>query len=409
MYFDSSMKITKHINIYIKDIIKGYRRECELAPNESLMANDGKLCIRPEFQRSFVYSKVQADAVIDSILHEYPLNNMYWIEDTINEGHYNCGDGQQRTISICDFAIGTESVTIKGFNNDLPFYIHDLQYKYPELYDKFMNYQLEIFICSHGTKDEVSKWFEAINTHGEVLTPQELRNANFTGKWLRDAKQYFSKSNARGAACPAERDGRDYIPSSIKAERQEYLELAIKWKINSSKNEDIWNYMQAHYLDDDASELIEYYKTVLTWVKEMFPTMQSAQSKQKFWGEIYNKYANDKNTYDPTDLMDTFNLLFSNKDELNGITIRKIIDYCFTKDPNLLNPRQFSQNQRVSMYERQKHKCACCGKVFPLTELDADHITPWDLGGKTDTSNGQLLCKPCHINKHNPTVKFNNY
>lgn len=32
-------------------------------------------------------------------------------------------------------------------------------------------------------------------------------------------------------------------------------------------------------------------------------------------------------------------------------------------------------------------------KDFPLKEMEADHITPWHEGGKTNEENCQLLCK----------------
>ncbi|MFY1026461.1 HNH endonuclease [Actinobacillus seminis] len=32
-------------------------------------------------------------------------------------------------------------------------------------------------------------------------------------------------------------------------------------------------------------------------------------------------------------------------------------------------------------------------------KMEADHITPWSQGGKTDFSNGQMLCKGCNRKK----------
>ena len=46
----------------------------------------------------------------------------------------------------------------------------------------------------------------------------------------------------------------------------------------------------------------------------------------------------------------------------------------------------------------KKGICPKCDPVkhFELKEMEADHITPWHLGGKTNTENCQMLCK-----KHN--------
>lgn len=409
MYFNSSMKIISKDNITIRDLIEGYKQESDLAPNEPLCAYNGKLCIRPAFQRSFVYNKQQSNAVIESILKGYPLNNMYWIENASmedNEDH-GCMDGQQRTISICEFGKGYTSATIPGFNNDERFYITDLQYRFPELYNRFMNYPLEIKVCTHATKDELTSWFIAINTNGEKLTSQELRNANFTGLWLTNAKKYFSKSMARAAATPAEKIGSKYLPKSIKPERQELLELAIAWKINSFKETDIWNYMQAHYLNNNANELKENFETIIKWIPEIFPELPEAYSHQKFWGEMYAAYGNEN--YNPDEMMDIFNTLINNKEELPSMNIKNIITYCFTRDDKLLVPRAFSSTQKTAMYNRQNGRCASCGQPFEIEDLDADHIIPWHEGGRTDTSNGQMLCRSCHKKKHNIAIRFSNY
>lgn len=410
-YFSTSMQIVAKWDVTIKDLIGEYKQESELGINESLRAFNGDLCIRPAFQRSFVYNKEQSNAVIESILKGYPLNNMYWIENTQTEDEekYGCMDGQQRTISICEFGTGLVSATIKGFNNDAPFYIHDLKYRFPELYERFMSYPLEIKVCTHATKDELSSWFIAINTNGEKLTEQELRNANFTGTWLSDAKKFFSKSNAHAAATPGEQIGTKYLPKGIKPERQELLELAIAWKINSFKGADIWDYMQAHYLDPNANELKENFKTIIAWIPEIFPEIPKEISHQKFWGEMYTSYAADTKDYDPDEMMDTLKMLLDNKEELPKVSIKDIITYCFTRDEKLLIPRSFSPNQKRAMYDRQHGHCACCGQPFKIEELDADHIIPWNEGGRTDTSNGQLLCRSCHVKKHNTPIKYNNY
>ena len=39
------------------------------------------------------------------------------------------------------------------------------------------------------------EWFKIINIAGKTLTPQELLNTTYTGTWLTDIKNYFSKKN----------------------------------------------------------------------------------------------------------------------------------------------------------------------------------------------------------------------
>ena len=44
------------------------------------MAFGGKLDVRPPYQREFVYKEKQRDAVIDSVVQNFPLNVMYWAD-----------------------------------------------------------------------------------------------------------------------------------------------------------------------------------------------------------------------------------------------------------------------------------------------------------------------------------------
>ena len=66
------------------------------------------------------------------------------------------------------------------------------------------------------------EWFKIINIAGETLTAQELLNATYTGPWLADAKNYFSKRN-----CVAGQMADGYIKGN--PIRQEYQEKVLKW------------------------------------------------------------------------------------------------------------------------------------------------------------------------------------
>ena len=46
-----------------------------------------------------------------------------------------------------------------------------------------------------------------------------------------------------------------------------------------------------------------------------------------------------------------------------------------------------------SPYERQNGVCPVCKDSYTIAEMEADHITPWHAGGKTNAANCQMLCK----------------
>ena len=76
-----------------------------------------------------------------------------------------------------------------------------------------------------------------------------------------------------------------------------------------------------------------------------------------------------------------------------------IYTYVLKRKEKYLNIRAFSPNQRREAYERQKGICPVKKKHFPIEEMEADHITPWHLGGKTTSDNCQMLSKEANREK----------
>ncbi|MBE6159147.1 MAG: DUF262 domain-containing protein [Firmicutes bacterium] len=352
--------------IKVRDVVKGYIDNQE----SGVVGFDGKLDIRPPFQREFIYNEKERNAVIDTINKGFPLNVMYWSK---NGDNYELLDGQQRTLSICQYVNGDFSVDYKGFNN-LP---KDLQ-------DKILDYKLMIYICE-GTPSEKLDWFKIINIAGEKLTDQELRNSQYTGKWLHDAKRHFSKTG-----CPAYQIGEKYLNGSTI--RQDYLETALKW-IASKENESIEEYMGKHQHDDDANALWQYYQSVIDWINRLFPNYRR-EMKGIDWGLLYNEYKDQ--SYNSDKLEQEIVRLMQDDD----VTSKKgIYVYLITGQEKYLSIRAFTDNQKREAYERQKGICQICKEHFEIKDMEADHITPWHAGGKTTSDNCQMLCRECNRRK----------
>jgi hypothetical protein len=181
------MTIELH-QISIRDLVNGYANSDE----EGVVGYGGKLDIRPKYQREFVYNQIQRNAVIDTVRNGFPLNSMYWVKNPNDK--YEVLDGQQRTISICEFIKNNYSIDFLNFAT----LEKDEQ-------EQILNYPLHVYICE-GTDSEKLKWFKVVNVAGAVLTDQELLNINYTGAWLTDAKRHFSKT-----ACPAYQIGNRYL------------------------------------------------------------------------------------------------------------------------------------------------------------------------------------------------------
>lgn len=385
----------KRVSIKIVDLCDGYKNDSEEDIERGVYAYHGKLCVRPAFQRMFVYDKKQENAVIDTALKGFPLNIMYWVDN--GDGTYDCLDGQQRTISLCNFVDGISSFQAPWLKDNARIYIHTLKRIDPDLYAKFMNYELEVYIC-RGTKAEQMEWFKTINIAGEELYPQELRNASYVSRWLTDAKRYFSKANASSTAkCPAERLGGQYTNKN--ANRQEILEQVISWRIGSKEDADICNYMEAHINDKDASDLWNYFNNVINWITTVFYETYDKGMATVNWGKLYNDYHTED--FDADEISEKFNelMMYKATKELD-ISVAKICEYCITRDETLLKHREFNEAQKTTMYNQQRGICPDCGKHYLKAEMHAHHIVPWYNGGVTELANGVMLCEECHRQRH---------
>lgn len=364
-------------HIKVKDLYNGYKDFGEL---EGVVAYGGKLDVRPKFQRLFVYDDKKRNAVIETLVKGFPLNVMYWVDK--GDGTYEVLDGQQRTISICQYL--DHDFSILG-SDGKPYYINNWQ---TDIQEKIMNYELLVYFCS-GSDTEKLEWFKTINIAGQELSAQELRNAVYAGEWLTDAKRYFSHNG-----CAAIKVGDKYVKAEYKT--QGYLEKALSW-MSKSQNLTIEDYMAIHQHDNDANELWTYYRRVILWVEETFVKYRTSM-KGVAWDDIYLKNGADGQHYDVDKLEEEVAKLVADDDVTKAAGI---YEYVFDHQERHLHIRAFSKRDKESAFAKQKGKCPFCKLTYRIEEMEADHIIPWSKGGHTVAENCQCLCKKCNIEKSN--------
>lgn len=357
------MKI-KLQEIMIREVAAGYINNQE----DGVIGYSGALNIRPKYQREFVYKDKQRNSVIETVRKDFPLNVMYWVKN--EDGTYEVLDGQQRTISICEYVSGNFSLDFQYFHN-----LTDVER------EQILSYKLMVYICEGNDREKLD-WFKTINIAGEKLTEQELRNAVYTGTWLTDAKRYFSKT-----WCPTYNIGSDYLNGS--PIRQEYLETALSW----ISDDTIEEYMATHQHKPNANELWLYFQSVINWVRAVFPNYRR-EMKGGGWWILYNQFKDQE--YDAAELEGEITKLMQDED----VTKKSgIYEYVLTRNEKYLSIRAFTEKQKRESYERQQGICTKCRLQFAIQEMEADHITPWHEGGKTTAENCQMLCKNCNRTK----------
>lgn len=342
----------------VREVAEGFVDNAE----EGVVSYGGKLNIRPKYQREFIYDDKKRNAVMDTIRKDFPLNVMYWVKNA--DGTFELLDGQQRTVSFCQYVKGVYSIDNRAF--------HNLTQTEKE---QILNYKLMIYFCEGNDKEKLD-WFKIINIAGIKFTDQELRNAVYTGAWLISAKSIFSKSN-----CAAYKLSKDYINGI--AIRQEILEKALSWISGGH----IENYMSVHQHDPNANELWLYFRNVIEWVKLTFTTYRK-EMKSVDWGSLFNQYKGK--LFDTVMLENEIRALMMDDDVKNK---SGIYQYVLTRNEKCLNIRAFSESMKREAYERQIGVCPVCKQRFEIEQMEGDHITPWIEGGKTNAANCQMLCK----------------
>ena len=344
--------------ISVREICDGYKDSEE----EGVFAFGGRLNVRPPYQREFVYDDKKRNAVIETVNKSFPLNVMYWAKN--DDGTFEIIDGQQRTLSLCQYVDGVFSLENQFFQN-----LTETAKK------RILDYKLMIYVCD-GNDEEKLEWFRTINIAGEKLTDQELRNATYMGAWLTDAKRHFSKTN-----CAAFGLASKYMNG--KTIRQDYLETALKW-IN---NGEIEAYMARHQHCPNANELWLYFQSVIAWVQTVFPVYRK-EMRGVDWGILFNRYG--KAAYDSKTLESRIKELMEDDEVTNK---KGIYEYLLSGEERKLNLRAFTDKMKREAYERQNGICPKCNQHFEFDQMEGDHIIPWSKGGKTTAENCQMLCR----------------
>ena len=371
------MMTIKQIEVTVRDITRGYVNNEE----QGVRGYDGRLDIRPPYQREFIYSEKEQQAVITTVLNGYPLNVMYWVHRSEDaDCPYEVMDGQQRTLSLCEYVDGKFAYEFKNFFNQPK----DIQ-------ERILNYPLTIYVCE-GEASEKLEWFKIINIAGKPLNEQEISNAVYAGPFVTDAKRHFSKTN-----CGAYRLGRDLVNGT--PIRQDFLKKALEWmadhETRQGKRQTPVGYMAQHQHDPNANNLWTYFQTVLNWAITNFDMKRFKKiMKGLDWAMLYDKYGTE--TLDTAALGQRISILMRDSEIQRQAGI---IPYVLTGDEHYLDLRTFPEDIKLAVWEAQNHVCPICGKEFDMEFMEGDHITPWRDGGRTVIDNCQMLCRECNRRK----------
>lgn len=176
---------------------------------------EGTLKIKPRYQRKPIWTPKQKCYLVESILLDLPVPELYIQQTTSPQGEstYAVVDGQQRVRSVLQF-VGAEIDPLEQEHNkfSLDKLTNNSPWKnvvFSELSDeqkrKFFGYKFAVRYLNTDSDQEVRDMFERLNKYLSPLRAQELRNATYTGPFIKLAedladKEYWAENRIVTAA-----------------------------------------------------------------------------------------------------------------------------------------------------------------------------------------------------------------
>lgn len=153
-----------------------------------------QLILAPEFQRGSVWSPSAKVFLIDTILNDLPMPQVYFrtkLNPQSQTAVREVVDGQQRLRAILEFASGSLKLSSKSPK------FKGMTYSDLSLDDQeqFLAYRIPVVQLVNAGDAEVLEVFARLNSYSVKVTPAELRHAEFSEpvKWaIYDAARHWS-------------------------------------------------------------------------------------------------------------------------------------------------------------------------------------------------------------------------
>ena len=141
---------------------------------------DGKLIVKPSFQRRLVWKNKDKCNFLQTVLDEYPFPEVYIATGEVNletgEGTELLVDGQQRLTTLCQYFEASEDLQL---GNQIPPYA-DLPGKDKQ---RFLEYDVVVRDLGSLHEKDIEKVFQRINSTGYSLNAMEIHNSRFDGEF----------------------------------------------------------------------------------------------------------------------------------------------------------------------------------------------------------------------------------
>lgn len=237
--------------------------------------DEGQLEMRPPFQRNPVWSNKQKGALIETILLEYPIPEIY-MQDVVSEDgaeKHIVVDGQQRIRSVLDFIDGEFEIEEEGFSwEDISF--DDLS---SDDKKKIFEYKFVTRILPTIPDEEIRSIFQRINRNTVTLNAQELRHATYWGAFIKLMESLSDLEFWSRAEIFSANDRRRMLDTEYVSE----LAVAYLNGLQNKKTKLEYFYQLYEKEFDDAEKLNSVFFEVLGEIGKLIPNIRDTRFRKK--------------------------------------------------------------------------------------------------------------------------------
>lgn len=384
--------------------------------------------IAPPFQRKPVWSDKNRSYLIDTILHQLPVPEIYIQVKTDKSGNtkYIVVDGQQRMRAILDFIEG-EFELLESESND--FGGKDFQSLSDGIKKDFWDYPLVTRELKTDNDDEIRHIFKRLNKYVVPLNAQELRNATFRGEFINLMNNLAEDDFWI--------DNKIASPNDVRRMRDiefisELFVAMMEGVQDGRKNLD--NFYKLYDAEfKDAKEWEKQFFKTISLITDIFNILKGTKwnSKADFYSIFLAFSELLKNHYFPQESYDKIkNSLSSFRSKVNverdESKNKKIVEYYLTtregiakkeqrlKRTNIVkslvlpflipkdDKKNYTEEQRQLAWDLSRDKkCAVCKEKVEWKDYHLDHKISYSKGGMTTIENSQITHKSCNLSKSN--------
>lgn len=284
------------------------------------MKDGGRLNLDPPYQRRSVWNQEYKKAFIDTIIRNYPTQAIFIEAYTPDNGRteYRVLDGKQRITSIIEFC--EDKFETPSSLDDLNLggrYFTQLD---SETRRNIMQYLINVEQLPGATDTELTEVFNRLNKNVQRLNKQELRNAMYSGEFVKLAEEKSLDSFWENIG----------LITAARRRRMKDVEIISELLVVCMYGaQDGQNYLDDIYAANDnemeeKEKIVQKYNRALDFLKRFNDEFKLSESRLKNYTDLYSLWTaviGNLENLDHIDIQDSaqrMNEFLQNVDQENG-------------------------------------------------------------------------------------------